>query len=513
MHAEDDDTVLVGGPKHSPDRSGGGQGPKLRKEPKEDVNVGCINPYALVEAILGQRIDIRSPASIQLVSDILQTDYEELFDMKFDSILYAGLKLSNSGSAKALKKEDMKFLSGKDLQTADLSVVKTLRDLEKLGLDDVLKARVKRIRIQNDKVRVVLYAGHLATTLSNCAVTNNIADIALPFRNKNGSFSPPNCSWQDKHPTTPSMRDMMENFMGRPEMQRNMGGNFPLMGNRMTGAAPDGLTEHNFDDPVQGAMGNSYLIAALFSVFWADPTIINRSQHFRSGGDDRRSGGDERRSSQKLAIKFFDKGGHNNAKTTTIEVGYDLVVNNSNYELVYCRASDRHSVWPALYEKAFAKWISDSSSDHPDITQTHHGDPVKAMAQMNDKKPCYLYTEEAEPSELIGLVRANSLGYKTITPMVAWTKATGNAFSGSNLVANHAYSVLGWTDRCGDTPCVVLRNPWGQTEPAGRASYPGLIDRVELAVWPPASLLDAGGVIALEMSAFRRHFECLGMTQ
>jgi hypothetical protein len=51
----------------------------------ENLNIGAINPFALTEALLGRKIDWKLPESYQLIADALQTDYDELFDMKFNS--------------------------------------------------------------------------------------------------------------------------------------------------------------------------------------------------------------------------------------------------------------------------------------------------------------------------------------------------------------------------------------------------------------------------------------------
>jgi hypothetical protein len=263
---------------------------------------------------------------------------------------------------------------------------------------------------------------------------------------------------------------------------------------------------NKFDDPVQGAMGNSWLIAAIFSVFWADPSVINRST--RSSEQP----GEKNEKKRVFAIKFHDKGGENNGHTATVEVNYEIPINNSDNEPVYCRASDGCEIWPSLYEKAFAKWITGNSSDHPDITQTHSGDPIKAMAQINGKDPQYYFTDHCSPNELVGLVRSCSVNFKTINPMCAYTHASGNMYRGSNLVANHAYSVLGWAS-FGQNQYIILRNPWGVTEPVGLTSYPGLLDRVEPEFWRPASFLDYGGVLALDASSFKDYFACIGVAK
>jgi Calpain family cysteine protease len=213
-----------------------------------------------------------------------------------------------------------------------------------------------------------------------------------------------------------------------------------------------------------------------------------------------------------LAIKLHSKGGRNDSPTHTVEVDYDIVVNNSSNLPVYCRSSDAGEIWPSLYEKAFAKWITRTSSDHPDITQTSSGDPVKAMAQINDKTPHYYFTSSRSAGDLLGLVRANCMNFRTINPMTAWTHASDGMYKGSNIVANHAYTVLGWTSQ-GGKQYIMLRNPWGVTEPAGLTTYPGLLDIFDTTFWSPANMLNHGGVFALESSAFNRYFAGLGVTK
>jgi hypothetical protein len=213
-----------------------------------------------------------------------------------------------------------------------------------------------------------------------------------------------------------------------------------------------------------------------------------------------------------LAIKFHSQGGDNDNKTRTVEVNYDIPINNSNNQPLYCRSSDGADIWPSLYEKAFAKWITNSDSEHPDITQTHCGDPIKAMAQISGRSPHYYECRSHQAIDLVGLVRANSVNYKTINPMCAWTHATGSQFRGSNIVANHAYSILGYIVR-GDCRYVVLRNPWGVTEPQGLTSYPGLLSRVDPEMWTPAALLDHGGLFALEADAFKQCFQFVGVAK
>jgi len=100
----------------------------------KDMYIGAINPYALLEAILGKKFDRNSAESARVISDILQTDYDELFDMKYDSVLYAGLKLNpKQNTAEPLSARDMHTLTEEDLETPDLSKIDKVSDLHGIG--------------------------------------------------------------------------------------------------------------------------------------------------------------------------------------------------------------------------------------------------------------------------------------------------------------------------------------------------------------------------------------------
>ncbi|KIW88807.1 uncharacterized protein Z519_10291 [Cladophialophora bantiana CBS 173.52] len=431
----------------------------------KDLLIGAVNPYAFVEALIGRKMDRKSLDAPQIISDVLQTDYNELFDMKYNSVLYAGLKLNTKeNTAERLSAQDMHILTEDDLETPDLSKIEKVSDLHDIGLKDIPSTRVKQAWIQNGNLNLVLNPHPLGKTLSNSAVTSSISELVTPFRQAKGPWTPPNSSW----------RDMGDFFRD--------------------------VTE--FNDPVQGAVGNSWMIAAISAVAWADPyAIVHRT---RATG--------ESETKRVSAIHLYSKGGRNDAPTAKVEVTGDIVVNNSSNQVVYCRSSDTGEIWPSLYEKAFAKWITQERSDHPDITQTGGGDPVKAMAQINNKAPNYYYTHSRPAGDLWGIVRANCMGFRTINPMTAWTYASGEMYRGSNIVGNHAYTVLGWTSQ-GGKQYIVLRNPWGVTEPTGMSTYPGLLSFFDTSFWRPINMLGNDGVFALEASAFKSYFAGLGVAK
>ena len=108
-----------------------------------NLNVGAINPYALTEALIGRKIDWTNVESIKIMEDALETDYSELFDMKFNSPLYAGLKLNNKNMAEPVAASEITIRDDNDVETPDLSAVTSLNELKKLGLTNLNTARIR----------------------------------------------------------------------------------------------------------------------------------------------------------------------------------------------------------------------------------------------------------------------------------------------------------------------------------------------------------------------------------
>ena len=98
----------------------------------------------MVEALTGKTFDWTKPDSTKILSDVLETDYEQLFDMKFNSPLYAGLKLNPSTKmAEPLKESEIKILTPADRCTYPLNKIKKLADLKDVGVEDIGSLEVK----------------------------------------------------------------------------------------------------------------------------------------------------------------------------------------------------------------------------------------------------------------------------------------------------------------------------------------------------------------------------------
>lgn len=427
-----------------------------------EMFTGVINPYALTEAITGRKFDWKDPKSYQILEETLETNYSELFDIKYNSPLYAGLELNKDNTVKAIKTEDVKVRTTDKIPSVDLSNIRNLKDLNKNGVKDLDNVEVRNARLDKGEVKLVLQIPKLNNTISNKLLSPSIKNIIFGAGTSNG-WTPAGTSWSDR-------------------------GNFF-----------NDVTEYN--DPIQGAVANCYFIAAIAAIAWASPyTIAHKVRATGTGETDRTN-----------AIQFYTKGGGKDAATKQIEVTDNTIIDTYNNP-VYCRSNDAGEIWPAVYEKAFAKWINNTSDDKPDISKTAFGDSVKAVAQLTNKTPYYYNTANRTALDLFGVVRENSMSYKTFNPMVAWTYGSGKDYTGSNIVGNHAYTVLGWST-FNNKNYIILRNPWGVTEPNGLNSYQGLVSFFDGSFWRPINMIGNDGVFALEINAFKIYFEGLGVAK
>ncbi|MBI1282109.1 MAG: hypothetical protein GC179_28540 [Anaerolineaceae bacterium] len=441
-------------------------------------NNGVINPYALAEVIADRKIPWKElPDAPRVLEDILQTPYEELFDPAFEGPLYTGLKLN---SKLELVPERSPLLDVEiNLDINDLENPLTSLDIKKLadlgprfnvkdvGTIEVTSAEL--VRQQYLQLTVRLPDKERLQSLARVLSRDIVATISHDpkAQGNSQSWTPPNATWTD------------------PGRFFNEG------------------TE--FFDPVQGAVANCYYIAALASVAWAKPFQI--AQMTRATGTGQQSFVD--------MVRFYkpDSGG---VLDKQIEVT-ETVPQTLSGNFIYARSSEAGEIWPSVYEKAYAKLKTGTSSDHPDITATAWGDCVWATAQLTGGRRYYYDTASRSSDTLWDLVRGNSLSYRTFNPMTAWTYSTGDAndrhlnYSGATIVASHCYSVLGW-GYYNSRKYIVLRNPWGNTE-ATVATLNATISMYDISWWRPITLNIVDGTFAMEAWAFKYYFAGLGVAK
>lgn len=408
--------------------------------PPANLNIGAINPYALAEVRLGKKINwSRVVDSRKLLEQAFGKPYAQLFDPKFGSPVYAGLKLSPDN--KAISRDEshpvFKATSGHESLTA---------------LFNTMPAAGAHVA-----------AGAAVSTASKgssgAAAAQPAIKAAFPLSLLN-TVSPFN--WADPGHF---FEDAAQPF-----------------------------------DVIQGALGDCYFVAALASVAWAHPFVIaQRTRNTDAGGAFATPGA--------VDMLLFSDG--TNWKEVEVTELLPLQPPGNNY--VYARSDRADEIWPAVYEKAYVRWRT-NSGDRPNYAPIAGGDPVLAAAQITGLAKTYCATAPLTPHDIWQDIRSNCLSYKTFNPMVAWTYPTsdpsvGRNYASANIVANHAYSVLGWHYN-GGQEYIVLRNPWGSTE-ATLDIESGTWVAFDGSFWHSVPL-SSKGVFALRSDIFKLYYAAYG---
>jgi hypothetical protein len=453
---------------------------ELASPDAEDDKIGVINPFALAETIIGRPIDwSKVEDKRRFLETTLETPYAELFDPVHKGPLYAGLGLDDKMRLVREKPAyvDRKItvpindleLSAPDSMPRDIRKLSDLRS--KMAIADLDGVEVKSARMGMGNTLTLTLSLQEADADMRLArlFDEGLARTVLSFANPTEASTPP-----DWTPPNADWRDDGRFFNEAAE----------------------------FFDPIQGSVANCYFIAAMASVAWAQPYMIQQMSRATSGNQQ----------SFTNLVRFYtpNSGG---VVSDEIEVTDQLPRRSNSGNPIYCRSSEAGEIWPGVYEKAFAKLETGHTGDKPEIPATAWGNAGRATAQLTGGTRQNWRTRDVSADDLWDAVRSYSRGGRTFMPMTCHTYSTGAAadqdidYADANIVASHAYSVLGWAFRNG-TKYIVLRNPWGSTE----GTVGALNDIVwmrDIDWWRPIVLTNNDGVFAIEAGAFKTYFSWL----
>jgi hypothetical protein len=191
----------------------------------------------------------------------------------------------------------------------------------------------------------------------------------------------------------------------------------------------------------------------------------------------------------------------------------------SSNMFIYARSSEIGELWPALYEKAFAKWATKDSTDTPDILKIAGGDAVGALSILTGLAPYYRSNLVMSAHDIWQAIRRNCISYKTFNPMVEWTYATSPSpdlnYSSAHIAANNAYSIFGWAYN-DNQEYIILRNPWGCYDATLNATNITWVAWDQPYYnsghgwWRPISMATNDGVFALRADIFQKYFAGFG---
>lgn len=267
-------------------------------------------------------------------------------------------------------------------------------------------------------------------------------------------------------------------------------------------------------DPVQGATGDCYLIAAMSALAWCRPGLLE-------GLVQRVGAGPQGTTHYRVRIRGEWQ-----------EVDDTFTMSPYWFVPLYARGVRPDAQWPALIEKAYAKWRTRDATGRPSVAANnalYFGGDVREDA----RRPVAAGIAHVEfpHADLAGgetfwwltwfrrgdecrqkLARYCDATGRAVQPMSASTYPTAEQQgiiaglvlpSGSielGFVPGHAYSILGVTTDS-EEPAIILRNPWGHGTPDRSVLAPGLRQWQRLNVTG-----DYNGVFAIKPSEFARYF-------
>ena len=146
-----------------------------------------------------------------------------------------------------------------------------------------------------------------------------------------------------------------------------------------------------------------YFIAALASIAWAKPyEIVNRASIWQCDAVSDNQG------NVSHMINFYSNPNNSNQfnSLTRIEVSDLIPVNKSNGNYIYARSADLNETWPAVYEKAYAKWRTKNNTDYPNYMPIAHGWVQDAMGQLiGGTTTTVLHSNVKDPKEILKMIQ------------------------------------------------------------------------------------------------------------
>ncbi|MDQ3262092.1 MAG: C2 family cysteine protease [Myxococcota bacterium] len=203
------------------------------------------------------------------------------------------------------------------------------------------------------------------------------------------------------------------------------------------------------DDVKQGQAGDCYFLVAISGLAKSHPEVIQNA--LKDNGDGSFTA--TFYESEYGPVDPKDVNGEWVEKFTPVKVEIDGDIPKEYGSAVYATGGTDKELWAPLLEKAYAKW----KGGYEEIG--NGGWPHDALSQLTGKPAESIWMDAKNPPNITKVVQ----GYLASGQVVCASTKDEKATSGSGIVGNHAYTVLGTLEKDGKS-YVQLRNPWGNTE-------------------------------------------------
>ena len=407
---------------------------------KEKISIGCPDPFSVAELIEGKKIDwSKKKDEIDALAEIFGVTKEAFLKDSF-TLLNPFVKINSKGELTAISESE----ATTRLETFLKNNARPQKALAKTATTKALTPAQKRKNV----ISVLLNKQVTEKKLAQEIKANRIVVAS----SNNSVYLPEGMTWKDKG-----------YFFNE--------------------------TAHWYDI-CQNSIGDCYFLAALCSVVYANPFWIknNVALRYKSGIQD---------DTPWHAIDFYvpKTGSYKSnqawsAKKGTVQtvvVSEELLVNENtekNYgvcgpkeksgaTIKNVSKSEMDSCWPAVYEKAYAKFLEKCTSDYPDLKgKINGGNGGGALKEI-------LHTENVVTKSL-GSLTVNQIwdiglkahsnptcvsihSYWDEKKKVYYSKAgTKQEYMDMGLYIGHVYSFLDVIMMKDSKKYVVLRNPHGR---------------------------------------------------
>jgi hypothetical protein len=275
--------------------------------------------------------------------------------------------------------------------------------------------------------------------VNNTGFTKAVGNVAVPGGSAGGDLIP-----------DPALHKDEMNADGTPKFGKKTF-NGPLF---IDGAKPD--------DVQQGQLGDCYFPSAVAAMAKAEPDVLQKM--IKANGDGTYS----------VTFKERDYA-TGRTKDVVVKVDGDLYARSYGGPL-YGHASnspdtDKMEMWFPLLEKAYAAYkggtdkgggynVIGNGGSSADVFEDFTGVPGKTI-------------NTSASADTVWKTITNSVDTKK--PISAGTHDDNGPvnYTNTGVYGDHSYSILGY-EKTGNDRYVVLRNPWGESEPAGNGANDGV---------------------------------------
>ncbi|MBE2250341.1 MAG: hypothetical protein IAE78_12425 [Myxococcus sp.] len=209
------------------------------------------------------------------------------------------------------------------------------------------------------------------------------------------------------------------------------------------------------EDVQQGQIGDCYFPAAIAAIAKANPEAINKL--IKDNGDGT------------YTVTFKQRDWNSQGfKDVAVKVDGDLWARSYGGAL-YGRSANssdprKMELWFPLVEKAYAQW----QGSYDTIGNGGHSSDVFEAVLGRDGASINI--SAGNLNRVFDTIKRN---IDANQPVAAGTYHDEARYTNTGVYGDHAYSVLGYEQQ-GNDRFVILRNPWGESEPAGNGANDGV---------------------------------------